>query len=60
MNTNWPDYSLIGTKVRRGNSIRTIVSIYKSIPGGVVLDEPIDHFKSWNMDELEKVKPYDL
>ena len=49
-----PNKSLIGTKVRRGNSVRTIVSVYSDIPGGVRLDKPIEGFKSWNLEELEK------
>ena len=51
---NWPDTSLIGTKVRRGNSVRTIVSLYSDIPGGVRLDKPIEGLYSWNLEELEK------
>lgn len=46
----WPNYTLIGTKVRH---VRTVVSLYSDIPGGVRLDSPIEGFKSWNMDELE-------
>lgn len=48
----------IGDRVRvRGNvrgerGIRRIVSFYPSIPGGVLLDEPIADFVSWNVDEL--------
>jgi len=52
----WPDRSLIGTKVRRGNSTRTIVHIYDKVVGGVIVDSPMEGFKSWNLDELEMVK----
>lgn len=49
----WPDQSLIGVKVKRGNSVRTIAYIFKDIPGGVRLDKSIDGFVSWNLSELE-------
>jgi len=50
----WPDYSLIGMKVRRGDSeIRTIVSLFPDTPGAVRLDRPIDGLRSWNISELE-------
>lgn len=49
-------HPLIGRKVRYGTEVRTIVSVYSDIPGGVRLDHPIDGFRSWNMDELELEK----
>lgn len=29
---------------------------YKDIDGGVILSRPLNRFKSWNVDDLEKVK----
>ncbi len=43
---------LVGRKVKRGKSVRTIVGIYPDIPGGVILDKPIEGFRSWNLDSL--------
>lgn len=49
----WPDQSLIGRRVRKSGKIRTIIHLYSDIRGGVILDKPIEDFKSWNIDELE-------
>lgn len=43
---------LIGRKVKRRNSIRTIVGIYPDIPDGVILDKPIEGLRGWNLSEL--------
>ena len=47
-----PDSDIVGRKVKRGRSIRTITGTYDDIPGGVRLDSPIEGFVSWNLDSL--------
>lgn len=47
----------IGDRVYVANYrlIRTIVAFYSDIPGGVILDKPVDGFRSWNTGELRHV-----
>lgn len=46
----WP---LVGRKVKRGRQVRTIEVAYDdSVPGGVILDDPIDGLRRWNIEEL--------
>jgi hypothetical protein len=50
---NNSDSDLVGRKVRRGRSTRTIIRMYDDIPGGVRLDKPIEGFVSWNITDLK-------
>ena len=47
----------IGSKVRRGKSIRRIEDIYADIWGGVRLDSPVQGFVSWNISDLKTANP---
>lgn len=43
-----------GAKVRvpGSRSPRVVVRLLSDVPGGVVLDKPVDGFRYWNVDEL--------
>lgn len=47
---------MIGDIWRRRNAKRKIVALYSDIPGGVILDRPIEGFRSWNVEELKFVE----
>ena len=50
----WHDRTLLGSKVRRGKQTATVWAILDDwSPGAVMLDQPIQGFQYWNVDELK-------
>jgi hypothetical protein len=47
----------VGDKVVCRGLVRTIISFYSDIPGGVMLDKPVGYFVSWNVTDLKPYKP---
>lgn len=41
-----------GMSVKVGNSVRKVERILSDMPGGVMLDRPINNLRYWNMDQL--------
>lgn len=43
--------------VKGTRTVRHVIRLMSDVPGGVVLDKPVDGFRLWNVDALRSARP---